>query len=406
MNTPDHLEENIKRLLETTEPQLKLPEQTTSKILEELAEESSKNSQLSLTKRVFSGLAVASAAAAMVVFAIMIVANGGKEAAARGYAIADTIEALQRVRTVHSICTGWNGKRLEVWKRINPDTGFADWLCFDYRPHGGIASTTPKGSCRWDAQGNVILLTNRQILSSNARYDSLFKELSQRMANPREGEKITIYKETEPKTGKDVIVIWEVTKLRDRKLYIDSATKLPLRTLWTRADNMLEVVRTVHQYSYNVELPKEFFDFEIPPEMVQDWSALDDSQNGLPADGLTHKQASVIIAGKLIEAMIAGDWQARRQYKPIDSLHKSYVENLRPVELLEVGKPYPRRGCSGLIVPCKIRMDDGKVLEIRPVVNWREIDAKPSVIIVAWWGTPTVIEEHLPMNNSREQRIN
>ncbi len=302
------------------------------------------------------------------------------------YAIEQTIKALREISTVHVIGTDWDGRQFESWNKINPKTGKAEWVCIDRTPHGSKIASTPKGSCVWDANGNVIKLTNRIISTNDARYPFLFDELSARMSRPKDGEKITIYRQKDQQSGKEVIVIWAVTKMKDYKVYIDPITKLTIRILFDRADNMPQICKTVDQIFYNIDLPEGMFDFEIPEKFVKDRSDLEDSNKGMPANGLTHEQASTFIAEKYWKAAVEGDWDTCQQLAPLDQSWKTGFRKNRPVELIETRQPYPQRGCTGLIVPCVVKYADGKVYESKPVVNYREIEDRPSVIIVAYWG--------------------
>jgi len=308
------------------------------------------------------------------------------------YAIEQTIEALQSISTVHVIGTNWDGHRYESWDKINPETGKAEWVCIDETPHGNKIASTPRGSCVWDKDGNVVRYTNQVVATNDFRYARIFEELSDRMANPNDGERITIYREKEPNTGREIIVIWAITKLQDYKVYIDPATKLPIRLPFDRADNMVQICKPMDHIYYNIELPEGMFDFEIPPEYVRDYSILEDPEKGMPADGLTFEQASIRTAEEFWNAAIAGDWDTCRQMAPMDRSWKTGFRTNPPVELLEVKQPYPERGCSGLITPCVVRYADGKVYESKAVVNHREINGRSSCIIVAWWGKRRLIE--------------
>ncbi|MHC4213111.1 MAG: hypothetical protein ACYSWP_07045 [Planctomycetota bacterium] len=317
------------------------------------------------------------------VFIGIVIVN---ELAVPAYAIEQTIKALQEISTVHVIGTDWDGRRFESWNKINPETGKAEWVCIDQTPHGYKIASTPKGSCVWDKDGNVIRYSNHAIASNDFKYERVFEDLSNRMKNPSDEEKISIYRKKDPVTGKDAIVIRTITKMQDFRVYVDPTTKLPIRTYYDRADNMQQICKTVDQIFYNVELPEGMFDFEIPDIFVRDYSVLEDPNKGMPAEGLTHDQASVLIAQKYWKAAISGDWDTCQQMAPIDQSWKTGFRKNPPVELIETRQPYPQRGCTGLIVPCVVKYADGKVFESKPIVNYREIEGRTSVIIVAYWG--------------------
>jgi hypothetical protein len=308
------------------------------------------------------------------------------------YAIEQTIDALRAVTTVHVIGTDWSGRGFRAWNKINPQTGKAEWVCIDQTPHGYKTASTPKGSCVWDKDGNIVRRTNRIISTNDFRYAHVFEDLSERMRHPRDDEKIKIYREKDPATGKELVVIWAVTKLKDYKVYIDPVTKLPVRTIYDRADNMQQICKSADQIFYNLELPEGMFDFEIPPEFVRDYSILEDPDKGMPAVGLTQEQASILTVKKYFQAAVAADWDTCQQLAPMDRSWKTGFRKNPPVEVVEVRQPYPERGCTGLIVPCVVRYENDDVYESKAVVNYREIDGRPSCIIVAWWGERRLIE--------------
>ena len=396
MTSQDYLQKNIEKVIGKTKPELTIPEEKKETILSKLIEEANSLSSRAFMKvlkdcimtRKIATLATAAGLIVAVFLGVVVL----HESAVPAYAIEQTIKALREISTVHVIGTNWDGKRFESWCKINPETGKSEWVCIDETPHGYKIASTPKGSCVWDADGNVIKLTNRIIATNDSRYAYIFEDLSNRLAKPKDDEKITIYREKDQITDKEVIVIWVVTEVKDYKVYIDPVTKLPIRKHFDRADNMPQVCKTADQIFYNIKLPEGMFDFEIPDEFVKDYSVLEDPNKGMSAEGLAQEQASDLIAEKYWKAAIAGDWDTVRQLAPVDESWKTGFRKNPPVELREVKQPYPERGCSGLIVPCIVRFKDGKVEESKAVVNYREIDNRPSVIIVAWWGKPRLIE--------------
>ncbi|HUW19582.1 MAG TPA: hypothetical protein VMW16_09790 [Sedimentisphaerales bacterium] len=332
------------------------------------------------------------AAAAVLILAVGVAITFLNRFVTPAYAIEQTIEALREVSTVHVIGTTWDGHRFEAWNKINPQTGKAEWVCIDETPHGHKIASTPKGSCVWDKDGNVVRLTNRIISTNDFRYSRVLEDLSNRARNPRDGEQISIYREKDARTGKRLIVIWAVTKMQDYRVYIDPVTKLPVRIIYDRADNMKQICKTIDNISYNVELPQGMFDFEVPPEHVRDYSLLEDPNKGMPAEGMSHEEAGVKIVKEYWHALIDGNWNYVSQLRPVEDWKTDYRKD-GPAELIEVRQPYPQRGCSGLIVPCVVRFTDGKVKEVELVVNYREINGQTSTIIVATWGWPKLLEE-------------
>ena len=211
------------------------------------------------------------------------------------------------------------------------------------------------------------------------------------MANPREGEKITIYREKDQVSEKEVIVIWVVTKIKDYKVYIDPDTKLPMRSVYDRADNMRQICKSADQIFYNVKLPEGMFDFEVPEKWHRDWSLLDDPGKGLAIGYLTHEQGAIKTAREYWQAVIENNWDYAEQLRPVADWKTDYHKD-RPIELIDIDRPRPERGCSGLVTPCIVRFADGYTQRIELVINYREINGQASTVIVATWGWPKVVE--------------
>jgi len=126
-----------------------------------------------------------------------------------------------------------------------------------------------------------------------------------------------------------------------------------------------------------------------------EYDPLFDPNNGMPADGLTKEQAMVKIAEEYWKAIINEDWAYVAKLRPVASAEfwkDKYTKN-SVIELVEVGQPYkPELPCSGLLVPCIIKLQDGKTIERTLVVSYRSINGYPSCIIPAMWGKARVIE--------------
>jgi hypothetical protein len=212
------------------------------------------------------------------------------------------------------------------------------------------------------------------------------------MVNPKDGEKITIYREKDQVSGKEVIVVHAITKLQDYKVYIDPVTKLPIRSHFDRADNMQQICKSIDQIFYNVELPEGMFDFEVPEKWHRDWSLLDDPSKGLVIGELTHEQGAIKTAKEYWQAVIENNWDYADQLRPVADWKTDYRVD-RPIELIDIGQPRLERGCSGLVTPCTVRFADGKTQKIELVIDYREINGQASTVIVATWGWPKILDE-------------
>ncbi len=120
-------------------------------------------------------------------------------------------------------------------------------------------------------------------------------------------------------------------------------------------------------------------------------------QAGIVADGLTKEQASQKVAKEFWLAVIKGDWEQVNKLRPVSggkNWKEVYSKNM-PVELIEVKEAHwPEQGQSSVpLAPCVVRFEDGKILQIEMVPQFRKISGKMLCFITATWGKDKKIEE-------------
>lgn len=308
------------------------------------------------------------------------------------YAIEQTMGALKAITTIHAVGTNWDGNRFEAWNKVDPATGEVLWCCIDWTPFGYRIASRPDGSCVWDKDGKVVRYSNQRIVSDDFRYTHIFEQIVEQMARLGDEDRITVETRKDLAEGKPIIVIHVVTRLQDYRIYVDPQTRLPVRILFDRADDMRQTTRTVDEIHYDVPLPEGMFDFEVPGEWYRDWSLVDDPAKGLAIGARTHEQGAVLTAREYWQAVIDNNWPYADQLRPVADWKTDYHKD-RPAELIDVGTPRPERGCTGLVTPCIVRFQDGHLMRVELVIRYRMIDGQASCIIVATWGWPEVLSE-------------
>jgi len=306
-----------------------------------------------------------------------------ERSATPAYAIEQTIEALNDVMTAHIVGKDWNGNHIEFWCSINPNTGLSDHI-YAETAEFNIASA-PHGSCVWDKQGNVMRLTNRVLATNAMRFQHIFEDLAEGLD---EESSISISKQKDADSEREFIVIKALTKSQEFEIFVDPDTKLPTSLHFYRADNTEQVLKTAEHINYNEALPEGVFDFEVPESCFENHTPLSDPNNGVKVAGLSQEEASMKTAAEYWNAMIKSDWEYVGRLRPLYSAEhwKSRHSKNPPVELVDIGQPYVERGCSGLLVPCIVKFTNGKVLQVRLVVQYRENDGDPFCVIPATWG--------------------
>jgi hypothetical protein len=308
------------------------------------------------------------------------------------YAIEQTMGALKAITTIHALGTDWDGNPYEAWNKVDPVTGEVVWCCFDLARFGYRIASRPDGSCVWDKDGKVVRYSNQRIVSDDFRYTHIFEQIAEQMGRLNDDERITVQTQKDPADGQPVIVIHVVTRRQDYRIYVDPQTKLPVRILFDRADDMTQDVRTVDEIQYDVPLPEGMFDFVVPKEWYRDWSLLEDPAKGLGIGARTHEQGAVLTAKEYWQAVIDNNWAYADRLRPVADWKTDYHKD-RPTALIDVGTPRPERGCTGLVTPCIVRFQDGRLMRVELVINYRKINGQASCLIVATWGWPKLLSE-------------
>ncbi len=333
-------------------------------------------------------LAIAAAILLVVIPPVLLFRDSNGSA----YALEQTMGALRAITTIHAIGTDWDGNRYEAWNRIDPATGEVVWCCIDQTPVGYKIASRPDGSCVWDKEGNIVRYSNQRIVSDDFRYTRIFEQMAEQMGRLGDEDRITVETRKDLAEGKSLIVIHVVTRIEDYRVYVDPETKLPVRVVFDRADDMRRDTRTTDEIHYDMPLPEGMFDFKVPREWYRDWSLLDDPAKGLAIGELTHEQGAVLTAKEYWQAVIDDNWAHADQLRPVADWKTDYHKD-RPTELIDVGTPRPERGCTGLVTPCVVRFQDGRLEKVELVINYREINGQASCIIVATWGWPKTLSE-------------
>ena len=345
-----------------------------------------------------------SAAAVIIIAAILSITILDKSATP-AYAIEQTIDAMKQITSVHIVGRTWDNELMDLWKKINPETGKWDqiYLKVPFGLGSGICEftfiSTPNISYRFNETRNIVRVFERQIIGTSVGFDRIFESIAE---NLDEDERMEIYHGKDPQTGSDVIMLLIQGKDKQgedkfTKLTIDPETKLPLSLEFFGSHNTF--LKRSENITYNEPIPQELLDFQIPNDAevinVSEIEAmLDRPDAGIAVDNLTKKEASVLVAKEYWLALINKDWSRVEKLRPINSAHEwsEMKRNNPPVELLEVGQADWQRNCSEPVTPCIVKYADGQILEIKTYPRFREIDGKKTCVIGGTYGQTRQIE--------------
>jgi hypothetical protein len=311
------------------------------------------------------------------------------------YAIEQTIEALNSVRTVHIVARGWDNEPLDAWMKINHETGKADYtyLKMHFMYNGDtfefIVVSTPEISYQYNVTKNIVEVFERQLIQTGFEFDRIFESI---VENLDKNQKVEVYQGKTPESAKDIIVLLVQSEDKTTKFLIDPDTKLPISIETFGSGGKTDLKRT-EKISYNESVPEGIFDFEIPENAkvvnISDIEQKLDTPNaGIPVDNLTKKEASVLVTKEYWLALINKDWVRVEKLRPIHSAtewSKMKSDN-PPIELLEVGQAYWEKGCSEPVTLCTVKYKDGRILEIKTYPRFRENNGEQTCVIGGIYG--------------------
>jgi len=329
------------------------------------------------------------AAAAAIIIAAALLLTFFEKSVTPAYAIEETIEALSRITSVHVVGRGWDNELVDAWMKIDPETGRANHtylktpFIYDGRTFEFSIVSTPKVSYQYNETENVVKIFERQLIQTGFEFDRIFESIAEKLD---ENQRMEVYRGKDPQSGNEVIVLLLQSEDKLSKILIDPDTKLPI-SIETFGPQKTDLKRT-ERITYNEPIPEGVFDFQIPENAkvinvsdIEDM--LDRPDAGIPADNLTKKEASLLVAKEYWLALINKDWSRVEQLRPIHSAEQwsEMKSNNPPVELVEVGQPYWQKGCSEPVTPCIIKYSDGRILEIKTYPRFRDRDGKRTCVI-------------------------
>jgi hypothetical protein len=192
----------------------------------------------------------------------------------------------------------------------------------------------------------------------------------------------------------------------------DGNTKLPVSMKhWSNRERRGAPDFSLEKIIYFESLPDSTFAFVAPtsarftakPLTIPEANLrlLSDPKSGIAAAGLTRDEACQTILTQLWSAVIDGDLARLRQLCPItaswpDALLRELGAQDDPVELLQVGA-IEQEGQSPLgplvLVPSQVRCRDGKVREVKMVVQFRQTDKGVFCVLNGSYGYSVEVEE-------------
>jgi hypothetical protein len=318
-------------------------------------------------------------AIALVVLGIYGLAGHSMQSA---YAIEQTLAALRQVKTVHARFNE-NGKTMEVWVKLDPNTGENESFCWLEPDRDYKQITTPTKT--YMREGNKIRLYPYR-LGNVLHFGHVLEDFQKNCKN------VTIQNQVDEKTGKKIILL--SGKMAEGGESPFSAVIDPDTKLLLRLDVHENGGLVIDDIRYDEPVPPGLFDFAIPPgaqvteephpKDTNPWAKVqNDPRYGRVIDKGDVEAAAVQLVKDYWRAMIDKDWKTANQLRPApggELVWMSIAREISPLELVAVGSP-EKKTAYNYNIPCQIKSQNGKIWNFQMMVWLRDINKTRSLLI-------------------------
>ncbi len=335
------------------------------------------------------------AAAAVIILAVILSISILDKSTTSVYAFQQTIDAIQKVKTVYMAGEFYLQGEFECWMRYDGDPDKPTHVWLGRAEENLCKICSPDGVFGLNQRTNRVHFALRDERNKDwiIKFESFFRDAFNKA---KRTNSINIYTETDSETGGEVIVVHIETPKREQKFLVDAETKLPISFSTIRDDEPMEMmkmtlaVKNLTEIRYN-ELPPEGI-FEMPADAVvveEEVDSMVDPDSGLIADGMTPEEACLEIAKQTGRALVDLDIDTLckldlffRLYPPqIWEQIKKMKDNGQWVkEVAITGEPYQEGNLW--FVPIEVRGQTGQNEVQNAMIKFYEMEGKTFCFII------------------------
>ena len=202
------------------------------------------------------------AAAAVIIVAVVLSISLWDKSLPTAYAIDQTIEAMRNVSTVHCFINTFTGERMELWSKVNPETGENEYFYMD-GPDTIVISSPDETYMYKESQNVVIHLKGGGHVVSDIHLGRFIEDMVD--AAKSINGKVQI-KSLDIDGEKPAILLVIETDEMILESKVDSETKLPMSMIMKPKGDPKpgQIGQSIEDFSFNEPLPEGIFNFEIP----------------------------------------------------------------------------------------------------------------------------------------------
>lgn len=203
-------------------------------------------------------------------------------ATAPAYAIEQTVEALQKTSTVHILGRDWDDRQIEIWSKVNPETGLIDHWHIRHIDDGLVVISTPQNTFTYDERNNSVRIQDGPSVASIFRLGEFFAGMNS-LAERFEG-RITYSDVVDPGTKQKLLVLTMSAPRLEIRSLIDPKTKLPVSIETIRGEKLgtYDTIKHATKIVYDDVPSQALFDFTIPVGASVTVNTIEDPLGNLP----------------------------------------------------------------------------------------------------------------------------
>jgi hypothetical protein len=282
--------EHIKRLLTklNVDPSPEMHERTLTDMIAAHVRrvEKSRPSGLPALWALLARYGTAGAGIAAIVLGILVAVLAIRDSATPAYAVEQTVEAIKRIPVVHIFGRDWDDRRIEMWVKVNSETGLMDSCQINHPDEDRFLVSTPRNTYDYDGKTNTVRIKDGPSVASIFCLGDFFGGIED-LAKQLDG-KVTYCGVTDPGTKRSLLELKMSAPNLEIVCLIDSRTKLPISIDVTRGVrfNRYDILRNATLIRYDEAPPEGLFDFTIPAGANITIETSQDPLQSLPASVL------------------------------------------------------------------------------------------------------------------------
>ncbi len=327
------------------------------------------------------------------------------------WALSETIEALKDYRAVH-VVGAFPGGTAEIWMRAN-EAGTQSTDVVVKGSHGAITWSKDGSTYHYEPSQNTVYFEHALTVGMSQWLGPELLELLSQVDNTE------IVHGKDAATGRDRVMLMcsmiDVHGAQSWIIEFDVASKLPVAMKhWQNLDRSGPPSFDAFKLTYYENFPDSIFEVHIPgspayvakPLTIPDENIglLSNPRQGISTKGMTEQKAAEEAVRILYQAVIDQDLDQLKNISPLcQNLGDEFLRSIifrpekddRITEILQIGQ-ISKTGHSKLgpiaAIPTVLRLQDGRKVEEKMIVQFREIGGESSCVVHGPYGLPREIE--------------